>query len=338
MHGWQRGAPGAARADVEERDEDREVHERCVAYLRGAAAGDVPGLYGPSSVTWEIWREPTTLAGGLPAVLCQLAHPAIAAGVSAFSNFRDAPVRRARNTMTSLYALVFGDLDDALGTCRALYARHRRVEGVVPEGRRAGDPYRALDPALLRWVAVSSARCGLHAFETFVRPLTPEERSRWVGEAHLAAVASGVAPDALARDVEGYEATWLADLHGDALEVTPTARALARALLSSAVTRGSLDDVLAAGLLPEALRDAYELPWGNAQRRAFATIVGAVRLGHRVVPRPLRSVVAWHQAHLRLARAEGRPGTLQARVLDALDRRVDLPTSLRPTAPQPPRR
>jgi uncharacterized protein (DUF2236 family) len=323
---------------VEGRDEDLEVHERCVAHLRVAAAGDVGGLFGPASVTWEIWREPATLAGGLPAVLCQLAHPAIAAGVAEFSNFRDAPVRRARNTMTSLYALVFGDLDEALGTCRALYARHRRVQGVVREGRRAGEAFRALDPGLLRWVAVSSARCGLQAYETFVRPLTPDERRRWVGEAHLAAVASGVAPEALASDVAGYEATWLDGLHGDALEVTPTAKGLARALLSSAITRGSLDDILAAGLLPDALREAYELPWGRLERRAFAAIVSAARLGHRVLPRGLRSVVAWHQAHLRLARSEGRAGSLHARLLDALDRRVDLPTSLRPIAPHPPRR
>jgi uncharacterized protein (DUF2236 family) len=54
-------------------------------------AGD-PGLFGPGSQVWDIWREKLLLLGGPAAVLLQLAHPLIAAGVGAHSSFRDDPL------------------------------------------------------------------------------------------------------------------------------------------------------------------------------------------------------------------------------------------------------
>ena len=335
MHAWRAGDEAKRREEPVEDPADRRIHEDCLRYLADAAAGEVEGLFGPDSVTWQIWREPLTLVSGLPAVLCQLAHPAVASGVARFSNVRQDPVARARNTMTSLYALVFGDLREATATCRALYARHRRISGHTEGGTHAGAPYRANDQRLLRWVALTTAHCGLTTFELLVRPLTRDERERWVGEARLAAVASGVAPDGLPADWAGFERMWLDELTARDIEVTPVARDLARALLASRLTRGPVDDLLATGLLPAPLREAYELPWDPGRQRAFAALIQALRLGPRMVPDSLRFVVAWHQAHLRLERAAGRRGALQARVLDALDRRIDLPTSIRPIGERP---
>jgi hypothetical protein len=41
-----------------------------------------PGLFGPGSVSWRVDRETVLLAGGTCALLMQLAHPAVAAGVA----------------------------------------------------------------------------------------------------------------------------------------------------------------------------------------------------------------------------------------------------------------
>ena len=61
-------------------------------------AGD-PGLFGPSSVAWRVGRERLLLAGGPAALLMQVAHPLVAAGVSAHSDFEADPLRRLRGTM-----------------------------------------------------------------------------------------------------------------------------------------------------------------------------------------------------------------------------------------------
>ena len=45
-----------------------------------AMVGD-PGLFGPGSMAWRIDGEVLVLAGGTCALLMQLAHPAVAAGV-----------------------------------------------------------------------------------------------------------------------------------------------------------------------------------------------------------------------------------------------------------------
>jgi uncharacterized protein (DUF2236 family) len=51
---------------------------------------------GPDSEVWRVWRERTLLLSGPAAVLLQLAHPLITAGVAAHRNFRADPLRRLR--------------------------------------------------------------------------------------------------------------------------------------------------------------------------------------------------------------------------------------------------
>jgi hypothetical protein len=45
------------------------------------------GLFGPASMTWRVNREMVLLAGGGRALLLQVAHPLVAAGVEQHSNF-----------------------------------------------------------------------------------------------------------------------------------------------------------------------------------------------------------------------------------------------------------
>ena len=69
---------------------------------RGAAAG-CRGLYGPDSEAWRLNREAMLLLGAGPrALLLQLAHPAVAAGVADHSDFRADPWRRLAGTLAQL--------------------------------------------------------------------------------------------------------------------------------------------------------------------------------------------------------------------------------------------
>src|SRR5438105_15468315 len=101
------------------------------------------GLYPEDSITRRVNRENVLLLGGGRALLMQLAHPKVAAGVDEHSDFRAHPVRRLRRTVLMTMAIVFGERETALAAARAVNQVHGRVRG---------EDYRALDPDLLLWV------------------------------------------------------------------------------------------------------------------------------------------------------------------------------------------
>jgi uncharacterized protein (DUF2236 family) len=82
---------------------------RLVPPLAAGTPGD-PGLTGPNSVTWRVCRERVVPLGGLSALLLQLAHPLVAAGVAEHSSFRADPARRLMLTLEMLLVTTFGDI------------------------------------------------------------------------------------------------------------------------------------------------------------------------------------------------------------------------------------
>ena len=74
-----------------------------------------PGLYADDSITRRVNRENVLLLGGGRALLMQLAHPKVAAGVDEHSDFRAHPVRGLRLTGSNVrrYCKADGTTDDA---------------------------------------------------------------------------------------------------------------------------------------------------------------------------------------------------------------------------------
>jgi len=85
---------------------------RLVPPLPAGTPGD-PGLTGPGSVTWRIARERVVPLGGLSALLLQLAHPLVAAGVAEHSSFHADPTKRLLLTLEMLLVTTFGDIRQA---------------------------------------------------------------------------------------------------------------------------------------------------------------------------------------------------------------------------------
>lgn len=323
-------------APADELAADHAAHARCVAWVRERTADPVLGLFGPESVAWTMVREPAYLLGGAAAVLLQMAHPAVVAGVSEYSTFETDLVGRIQRTSQALYSLVFGTLDQALGTSRRMHAIHSRVRGVVDEPGSPwhGRPYRANDPALLEWVSMTASFCGRASFETFVRPLGGEEIARDWGDLQRGAVVTGVSPESMAPSRAAFYARFfeLAESSPD-LWVGPRARAVARVLFATPLTRGVFDPVTTAALLPPRIRALYELPFGPSEQRALDRRRLALEALRRAAPPALRYVPAWHQARLRVALHRGERGSRWGRLVDLVGARWPLPASLR--APQP---
>lgn len=311
--------------------EDLALFEACVAEALEWGPGGVKGVFGPKSATWRLLREAFVTTGGLAALLLQLAHPAVAAGVMAHSDFQHDAIGRARRTFTSMYGLLFGDEHTAVAMARRIHGIHATVVGVVPDdcdSTWAGRPYRANDPELLLWVLATLVQYTMVGYETMIGPLTREDKEAYYVEVLVAAGMMGIPKHVVPADIDAFGRYWRDMIHGDVLATNPTSMALRDAVFSSPVTPPHIDSVVATGFLPPIWRDRYGLPWTTLRRREFKWGIRLVRKMLRNAPPAMRYVPAYHQAQLRLARAEGLQGSRLARLIDAVDNVVPLPGHL----------
>jgi uncharacterized protein (DUF2236 family) len=253
------------------------------------------GLFEEESITRRVNRENVLLLGGGRALLMQLAHPKVAAGVDEHSDFRAHPIRRLRRTIRMTMAIVFGDRETALAAARAVNLVHAKVSGT---------DYHALDPELLLWVHATLADTALVTYETFVQPLLPREREDFYQEFKLLGELLGLPRDRFPdtyRDFAAYLEHAMSP-EGPA-RVDSRARELAAQILKPKLRllpgRVMVPlNVITTGLLPRALRVQYALPWGPRQQRTYKLAVIALpKLIAitppliRVWPRPGRTLV-----------------------------------------------
>jgi uncharacterized protein (DUF2236 family) len=149
------------------------------AWIYGGEPGD-PGLAGgPGSISWEIHGDLATLAvAGTAAILMEVLHPSVMAGVSAHSSYRTEPLRRARNTLGYVLRTTFGNTAAATQVIEGVKQVHRRVVGARPDGV----PYQALDPELIAWVHTCIPWAVMTAYERTRRRLGTEEKDRYLRE------------------------------------------------------------------------------------------------------------------------------------------------------------
>jgi uncharacterized protein (DUF2236 family) len=250
-------------------------------------------------VAWRIHRERVLLAGWGRAILLQLAHPLVARGVAEHSGFttdRWGRVRRLHRTLHAMLALTFGPAEDAGVAAARINAIHDRVHGRLDHaagGEPAGAPYSAHDPALLAWVHATLLDSFLGAYRLFVGPLDTVAADRYCLESSGIEARLGIPAGRLPRTESALRAYLEAMLASGVLEVTDTARALAREVLAPPAPRILrpalwLAALPAVGLLPPSIRVGYGLPWDARRARALALVAGATRVSLPLVPPPLR--------------------------------------------------
>ena len=243
-------------------------------------------LFRPDSVTWQINQEPVLLLGGGRALLMQLAHPGVAAGVAQHSDFRDRPLRRLLRTLELTLALTFGSRQQALAAARQINAVHQRVRG---------NGYSATDPRLLLWVHATLIDSALATYSVFVRRPTDADRETYYQEAKLIGGLLGL-PNARypARFAE-FEAYVAGMIAGGELVIDGRARDLAEAVLRPPLRRVPHlayrpFEAVTSGLLPPGRRQAYGLRWGRPERLAFAAARRGLPAVLDLLPRRLRQV------------------------------------------------
>lgn len=250
-------------------------------------------LIGPGSITWRINGEIVVLFGWGRAVLLQLAHPLVAAGVADHSSFRGrhhSRLRRLRRTVGAMLDLTFGTREEATRAAQRIDAIHGRVTGHLAESvgyYAAGTPYFARDPELLRWVNATLVDTALQMHELFVGPLSPEEEDRYCEESTAVGSLLGVPDGFLPSTRQALHSYMREMLASGKIAVGDTARDLARSLLAPPLPRLAkpIGDALAlpiVGLLPEPIRSAYGLPWDDRHETLLVTAASVSRV---LIPR-----------------------------------------------------
>jgi uncharacterized protein (DUF2236 family) len=247
------------------------------------------GLLPADSIARRVDREMFVLLGGTAALLLQVAHPLVAAGVDQHSDFRRSPHTRLLRTLNTTLAIVFGDRDTAARAISRINGRHVAVRGIASDGRR----YDARDPALLLWVQCTLVLTSLRLYELVIGPLRRDERQRYWDEAKVIGADLGISADAAPRTIEELERYERQMLDSTAMP-DATSRAVARDVLRPLSWVPEIvwwpTDALAAGLLPATLRPRLNLEYGAPRRLFFRAAIAALRLIVPVLPRYLRIV------------------------------------------------
>jgi uncharacterized protein (DUF2236 family) len=246
------------------------------------AEGD--GYFARDGAAWRVGRELALLLGGGRALLLQVAHPLVAAGVAEHSDYRRDPWKRLEGTMNAVWAVVFGSRAQADRAVARVRAMHSRVQGHTAEGT----PYSALDPELLMWVHATLVDTALLVYGQWVRPLRPGEEAGYYEEMKVAARLFGTPDEVMPATLGDFRAYMQEMLDGPTISAGETAREIAAAVMHPPLPlplRPAMEvaNLITAGLMPPRLRQEYGLAWDPAR----AALVGTWRTGARRLLMPL---------------------------------------------------
>lgn len=241
------------------------------------------------------------LLGSGRALLMQIAHPMVAAGVADHSDFEADGFDRLWRTLDAVLTVAFGDTEQALAAADRVREIHRHVAG-----SRGGRTYSALDSDLLLWVHATLVDTALVTYRRYVGPFPSVHRERYYEEMKRFAGAFGVPAETVPPNLPAF-GRYLQETVAR-LEVTPEARRLADGILApltppALILGRALLRASTAWLLPWELRGQFGLAWGPARERAMRAGAAATR---RTLPLVPANVRWWPHARSAMARSEAK--------------------------------
>jgi uncharacterized protein (DUF2236 family) len=246
------------------------------------------------SIASRVNAERVLLLAWARAILLQLAHPLVAAGVDDHSTFREGrltAVSRLHHTVRAMLSLTYGSAAERDATLATINGIHRRVNGTLrgPVGPfAAGTRYSAEDPALLLWVHATLLESVPLVYNRVVRPLSDTELDEYCAEGAWVPPALGAhhgAPRSW-RELQAY----VAGVHASGvLVVGAQARDLGRAVLAPPLAAlvwpaAYLNRLVTIGLLPPDIREQYGWTWSSGQQARMELALRMLRAARRLTP------------------------------------------------------
>jgi len=245
------------------------------------------GYFAPESVIRRVGNSPLVpMLGGGPAVLLQVAHPLVAAGVVYHSDYHEDLWRRLLRTLQALYLITYGSRQEAERAGAAVQAVHARVRGTTREPLGpfpAGTRYDASDPDLMLWVHATLVASSLSAYRRFVARLTADEQESYYREMAVVAGLFGLPDSAIPPTLADFREYVRAQLEGPEIRVTAAARDIATVILEAPVPAPlrpvvPLHRLATAALLPARLREEYGLAWSRAHATSLMLAAPSLRV------------------------------------------------------------
>ncbi|MEU4880154.1 oxygenase MpaB family protein [Streptomyces althioticus] len=285
-----------------------------------------PVPFTPDTLLWDMVGDVRVLLYLPAALVLQVAHPAVGAGVDEHSVFRTDPWGRARRSLDSLQLWVYGG-DRAVEEGRRLRRLHRDIKGTDTRGRA----YHALNPAPYAWVHATGFPVFLRAAEYLFRPFDEAGERELHAEARRLGRILGIRERDMPGSVEEFWTYFDRVVH-DELErtvvvdelldprrsVPPPDEATAALRLLWPVLRPAslrLQVFVTRGLLPPVARERLDVPWTPRDERRLRLLGRVVRTVVPRLPERLRYLPAARAARrsARAARRSARAARRSAR-------------------------
>jgi uncharacterized protein (DUF2236 family) len=255
----------------------------------------------PGSIVWTYAGDARLLATAGYALMLQVAHPTVGAGVSEHSSFKSDPWGRLLRTLDYTYTMVYGGPQQAASMGRRVREMHKQIRGIRPDGER----YHALEPEAYAWVHATLAEAIITGHRRFGRRMHPDEIERfyadWIANGRLL----GVRERDLPGDWTAFRSYLDAMIH-DRLENNPAVQDVLAALADPApppipglgngvwrtlrIPAVRLLSLATVGLLPPLLRTRFGVRWTPAQERELRALSALSRAATPALPRSLGNV------------------------------------------------
>lgn len=258
-------------------------------------------LFPPDSQIWRLSREYALLLGGPAAAILQVAHPEVAAGVAAHSEFRADALGRLRRTLDAIYTITFATRAEAEAMSRRIAAIHARVRGTQPVA------YDAFSPAAQMWVLATLIGVGTWVFERVVGPLGEQERAAHYRDMRVFGRCFGLDPAYGPQTEREFRDYYAAMLAGPELASIPLCREVAGAVarplrpgwlrVATAPFGGLITETL-----PSPVRERLGFRSTKISRASLAAATALARAALPLLPKQVRFTPHYLAAQKRLKR------------------------------------
>jgi uncharacterized protein (DUF2236 family) len=246
-------------------------------------------LFSPQSMYWRVNREWLIALAGPRAILLELAHPAVAAGIAQHSNYRGDPFGRLYRTMKTMTEISFGTETEMRAALKHFHKCHARVHSTADACPASAFVYDARDPHLQLWVWATLLDSVLRVYDRFVTPLTFADKCAYYDDCVRLAQFLGISRNVIPSTYTGFNLYMGAMLYGDALHVTQDSRNVVNALFAPSL-RGDLTRLFSSvgiGLLPPRLRQEYGFAWDETRAKRVERLASISRRVRPWIPTAL---------------------------------------------------
>ncbi|MFD0856444.1 oxygenase MpaB family protein, partial [Actinomadura adrarensis] len=260
--------------------------------MEASTRNDLRGL-GPDSLTWRFFGDMRMALVGPRAAVLQNMLPALGQGVLDHSVFFDETFARVKRSAGPILNTVYGG-DRAKSIGMKVRDYHTGIKGTMPDGSR----YHALDPETYYWAHATFLDNMLYGVETFIRPLSEDEKRRIYEESKTWYRMYGVSDRAMPEDWEAFQAYWKRMLDevivphktarygvGYVTKGLPRPKKIPKPVWR--VVSPPLNSVarfITVGGLHPRMRELLDTPWSEADERRYQRFAAFVRKLNRLWP------------------------------------------------------